>query len=929
MSRARLLGPSARQSELDEARERIVGLVASRDPLRQLLEPGALQSLGVRDSSPFWGGRAGAEAFLDQLMPALEALPPLEAGVSRPALPKTVAVLGDPDLMEVLAGAADLRLIDPDDWESTLSAADAVLLSPRTVKAPRARGRVITAAREAAIPLIYCDTTLPEPGRPEVKLAARCDVVLTTSEEGAEEYRRGVPSSVPVATVVQPVSPLRRSPLGSRTHTHRLVTHLERRRAGALDADARRGLQWIHDGIVSSGSPLLLGLEVRGPGARRETLPVRHRPYCAPSAISHAPGLDRLSPVGVVTQAVAGSQTFFSPRTLDLLASGSLVLSTYNQGLNSHYPEVRIANSAEDVAVGLESLELEELRRAQGDGVRHAFRRHHAVDVLRTALGMAGISVPEAPDRVLAVASGDDAADPVLAEQLRLQTAGAVETVTWDELTGRHGDYDVLVPVSSAHSYAPTYVEDHLAALAHQSCPVTAKVDVRRADAGDPHAQRHHGAGALAAEEVPPSGRPLTELALSAWFQPPADASLSPETLIASLQRVHLSDHLGHRPRRGHTVVTSDGGAVPGPRTPSGLADGDDLETVRREVAATAEREGLQLSVIVPVYDNGDHLRHKAFASLRRSSIFETMHVLLISDGSTDPSTVDTVEELAAEHPNVTSFHHGGGGSGSASRPRNTGLDLAQTPFVTYLDPDNEAIEDGYAQLLEDLRAHEDVDFVLGNMSQWARHHTRLPYAGILEETFADHAEPDGTLVVPDRALEALRFRPLGIQTVVARTGWLKSLGISQPLGAVGQDSYFFQQMLHYARRIRTLDVGVHTYYMAVSSSTINTLNPGYFKKYLPLDSSRARWLQEVGLLEAYRRDRLERFLVSWHLPKLKRVRPEEWFDAAENLAELLACYGDHEWTDPAALEFWDDLDLARRRESSRRRRAGERTGAG
>ncbi len=70
------------------------------------------------------------------------------------------------------------------------------------------------------------------------------------------------------------------------------------------------------------------------------------------------------------------------------------------------------------------------------------------------------------------------------------------------------------------------------------------------------------------------------------------------------------------------------------------------------------------------------------------------MHVLLVDDGSTDPMTVGVVEELAAEWPNVTAYRHAPGGSGSASRPRNTGLDLTTTPYVTYLDPDNEMVED-------------------------------------------------------------------------------------------------------------------------------------------------------------------------------------------------------------------------------------------
>nr|WP_274617579.1 glycosyltransferase family 2 protein [Nesterenkonia sp. AY15] len=369
-----------------------------------------------------------------------------------------------------------------------------------------------------------------------------------------------------------------------------------------------------------------------------------------------------------------------------------------------------------------------------------------------------------------------------------------------------------------------------------------------------------------------------------------------------AVTRAYVAEESSHRPRREGS----------GRRTVQELAQGDQFDDVRREVARTAREADLKLSVVVPIYNNGPHLRHKAFASLLRSSAFADMHVLLVSDGSTDPLTLDTIQDLAEDYSNVSAFHHARGGSGSASRPRNTGLDLAQTEFVTYLDPDNEAIDDGYAVLYESIQEHEGVDFVLGNMSQWAKRRSMQPYAEVLQTVFADDIDGEGNISVPPRALEALRFRPMGIQTVVARTEWLQSLNLTQPVGAVGQDSYFFQQMLHYAKSIRAIDIGVHTYYMVVSNSTVNTLNPNYFKKYLPLDKARAQWLYEVGLLDAYKADRLEPFLVSWLLPKLKRVKHDEWREAAGNLAELLSYYGEYKWTQPTAISFWEDLDATR-----------------
>src|SRR5690625_7421597 len=78
-------------------------------------------------------------------------------------------------------------------------------------------------------------------------------------------------------------------------------------------------------------------------------------------------------------------------------------------------------------------------------------------------------------------------------------------------------------------------------------------------------------------------------------------------------------------------------------------------------------------------------------ASLRRFSIFDQMEIVLVDDGSTDIATVHAIDQLERELDWVQVYRYEPGGSGSASRPRNKGLELASCDYVTYLDPDNEA----------------------------------------------------------------------------------------------------------------------------------------------------------------------------------------------------------------------------------------------
>ena len=152
--------------------------------------------------------------------------------------------------------------------------------------------------------------------------------------------------------------------------------------------------------------------------------------------------------------------------------------------------------------------------------------------------------------------------------------------------------------------------------------------------------------------------------------------------------------------------------------------------------------------------------------------------------------------------------------------------------------------------------------------------------------------------------LEKLNFQPMSIQALVARTDWLKSLNLEQPVGAVGQDSYFFQQMVFYARKITITTRPVHAYYAAVTNSTVNSVSPNFYRKYLILEEARVKWLREIGLLEAYSRNRFKKFFEGWYIAKLRFVAPEERAECISLLRELTDLYGPDVAEDPEVVDL-------------------------
>src|SRR5699024_5068061 len=72
-----------------------------------------------------------------------------------------------------------------------------------------------------------------------------------------------------------------------------------------------------------------------------------------------------------------------------------------------------------------------------------------------------------------------------------------------------------------------------------------------------------------------------------------------------------------------------------------------------------------ELSVIVPIHNNGTYLEEKCFASLKRSSSFDKMEIIFVNDGSTDDTTIKIINRLLRRHPDIVYYEYPDG-SGSA-----------------------------------------------------------------------------------------------------------------------------------------------------------------------------------------------------------------------------------------------------------------------
>lgn len=882
---------------------------------------------------------------LEAALEAADGLPAGEAGVSRPALNLRIGIICDPFLFDTFHDAATLVPITPQNWRDHHEGLDLLLVAATwrghdgtswDATAPHAlahrkllRETIIPACQRAGIPTVYYGKEDPPDYRLFLDLAQACEHIVTTAAESVPDYRRDCPRAQSVAVLPFGVNPLLHSPLGSRPAQSDLV-FFAGSWMGKKYPQRARFAEWILDGVVAAGRQLAVidrywSSENPSPN---QAVPEKYWPYRVPAVNHHRlMGLNRVCDIAVNLNSVLGSQTMFANRALELQASGTFVISSYNQGLNSYFPQVKIANSARDVEDTLRCLGHEELRRAQADGIRSVFMQHHVVDLLARVARQAGCSAVSAPERERTVAV-TQRTSPELEQDIAAQSVGDIELLTWDELRdragprgwGEAGPPDILLPVDPARRYEPDYAADHTAAFRFQAASLSVKLD-GDASTADPHALRH----AAGLDAVGPAGG---EIALTAWWRPDLAELDTPEKLVASAahERIFVGDHLQHRPA-ARAISPSATGHASAPHEPASTTtttpmareltmarpwEGDSIESLAGRAREIARRLSLDLSVIVPIYNNGSHLRHKAFASLRRSPDFARAHILLVDDGSTDPVTLNVLRELDAAHPNVTVFRHATGGSGSASRPRNTGLELAATDFVTYLDPDDEEFENAYRRMTDQLEQHPDADFSLGTQITWTDRYMELP----IHQWYSAIPLNEGLRRPGPGALRDIAFRPASIEGIVARTAWLRSLGLTQPVGATGQDTFFFQQMIAGARAYAEYSAPAYVYYGAVDHSIVNVVSARYFRKYLILEEARSEWLRESGLLQDYLDTRFEHFFVTWYLWKLTRVSPAGRAESEALLVHLASYYCrdpySYPWRTPEAKRFFGQRGLPR-----------------
>src|SRR5699024_10422722 len=389
----------------------------------------------------------------------------------------------------------------------------------------------------------------------------------------------------------------------------------------------------LFDSILEEKAPLTIidrNLELQDP---RYQFPEQYIPNLTPP-VSHdfLMKLHKIIRWSINMNSVKYSETMFANRVYELQAFGNILLSNYNTGINNQFPNVRMIHAPDDFKV-VYNTEERDLKDLQAQGIRAVMNGHTTYERIQTIAGDLGLEVKEDKNKILVVLEDDSEETRKNFDRQIYDNKTAVSREELGNLIML--DFDFITLFSSEDVYEEYYLEDMISAFKYTDVDFATK-----------------------------------------------DNSVEAHNFIKNLDSVHRS--------------LIDIESISSLDDIKNLTNGYNLDGV--EIVSSEENEKLQnkdfgqkeISVIVPIHNNGTYLEEKCFASLKRSSSFDKMEIIFVNDGSTHDTTIKIIDRLRRRHPDIVYFEFESG-SGSASRPRNKGIHLATTDLITYLDPDNEA----------------------------------------------------------------------------------------------------------------------------------------------------------------------------------------------------------------------------------------------
>ena len=207
-------------------------------------------------------------------------------------------------------------------------------------------------------------------------------------------------------------------------------------------------------------------------------------------------------------------------------------------------------------------------------------------------------------------------------------------------------------------------------------------------------------------------------------------------------------------------------------------------------------------TIILPCYNKEKYI-DRSLNSIISLSRFEDFEVILVDDCSTD-NTVSIIEKYTEKYDNIVLYKLDKG-SGSPSKPRNIGIKKSTAPYVIFMDPDDQIINDGYSVLLTKMEEYKS-DILIG---------TRIGVNGYGRKVWTDFISDKYTYVNSNDygiKLDLLNRPPFILKTIYKKDLILdNNIKFNEKI-TTSEDESFDIQCLAYAKKVTKINDIVYQY---------------------------------------------------------------------------------------------------------------------
>lgn len=717
---------------------------------------------------------------------------------------------------------------------------------------------LIKKSRSCRIPALFISTDSSENNYSNIlDYAKECDYIFSSSDRNVQRLKKDCGSSS--VFFMEPFfNPARYNPVNHSVKSKSGVMY-----SGAWNRDDDRkcqDLSMIFKGILESKNTLRI-FDCNYPDSRYcKYFPEEFFKYCSPAV----PDALKYKVAKLFNWAVAvdsqKSSSDFLQNTLSYLACGNMVMANYNATINSSFPNVNLIHDSEEACRLALYFSGDELYERQMFNVRNAFAGYTAGQQLKIILERAGF---EHKNREVSVLVVCDEITPEVRNSFDRQTFSSRQLVLYRDLNTKLLEKnDVITWFSDDFFYEEFYLEDMVNAFRYTSTSFITK-DVYYDEKGLTEGLEHCFVNSF-------------KSVYNTLFWIDDFEKYDVLNSVFDSKKGYAVDHFCLLSAKLTDIRNSEETDV-------------DVAVTRLPYIRKNRVKDYKISVIIPVYNNGSSLFGKSFSSLQRSSMFADMEIVLVDDGSTDKGTVAVEDYLLRHYDNVRLYRYPAGGSGSASRPRNKGIELASGDYIAFLDPDDEIINDGYAKLYNDIRAG-NYDMSAGNNLIYrgevrqANNYQRI--AEINPSAFFEHGLKN--------YLSELKFVAVRIHDFLIKRDSLEKLDIRQVEGAVGEDTLYSWQLLCSDLKIHFINENIQFYYADVESSVSNTVSPEFFQKLLLLQNEKMNFLKNNGLLSDFMKKKYNRYSTDYVLKKLSDTAPSDAVESVKTVYSLFSVFKDY-----------------------------------